>query len=54
VGAFLLNFAWKVFCVTGNVETYLLVKEMESYSSDEAQEFVEDVIDEGKANVPFT
>ncbi|RBW70513.1 YqzL family protein [Bacillus taeanensis] len=50
----MLNFAWKVFCVTGNVETYLLVKEMENYSSDEGKEVVEEVMGEGEVNVPFT
>lgn len=26
----MLDFTWKVFCMTGSVDTYLLMKEMES------------------------
>ncbi|HEX6922652.1 MAG TPA: YqzL family protein [Bacillales bacterium] len=26
----MLDFTWKVFCMTGNVDTYLLLKEMEN------------------------
>lgn len=25
----MLDFTWKVFCKTGNIDTYLLLKEME-------------------------
>ncbi|HET6871670.1 MAG TPA: YqzL family protein [Sporolactobacillaceae bacterium] len=25
----MLDFTWKVFCMTGNIDTYLLLKEME-------------------------
>lgn len=31
----MLDFSWKVFSMTGNVDTYLLVKELERDSSDE-------------------
>lgn len=29
-GNFMLDFTWKVFCMTGNIDTYLLLKEIES------------------------
>ncbi len=31
----MLDFSWKVFSITGNVDTYLLLKELERDSSDE-------------------
>lgn len=30
VGIFLLEFTWKIFCMTGNIDTYLLFKELEN------------------------
>ena len=31
----MLDFTWKVFCMTGNIDTYLLLKEMEQGKEDE-------------------
>jgi hypothetical protein len=31
----MLDFTWKVFCMTGNIDTYLLLKEMEQGSEDD-------------------
>lgn len=31
----MLDFTWKVFCMTGSVDTYLLMKEMENEGTDE-------------------
>ncbi len=30
VGVFLLDLTWKLFCMTGNIDTYLLMKELEN------------------------
>lgn len=30
----MLDFTWKVFCMTGSVDTYLLMKEMEDKDTD--------------------
>ncbi|GGE47111.1 hypothetical protein GCM10011391_27420 [Pullulanibacillus camelliae] len=35
----MLDFTWKVFCMTGNVDTYLLYKEVEK--QDEVPDFEE-------------
>ncbi|QTM99861.1 YqzL family protein [Sediminibacillus dalangtanensis] len=32
----MLDFPWKIFSQTGNIETYLLMKEMESYYDEES------------------
>lgn len=32
VGVFLLDLTWKLFCMTGNIDTYLLFKEMEGFN----------------------
>ncbi|KGX93590.1 hypothetical protein N781_11225 [Pontibacillus halophilus JSM 076056 = DSM 19796] len=34
----MLDFTWKVFSQTGNIETYLLLKEMESVRENHAEE----------------
>lgn len=31
----MLDFTWKVFCKTGNIDTYLLLKEMEQGNEDD-------------------
>lgn len=31
----MLDFTWKVFCMTGSIDTYLLLKEMEQGKEDE-------------------
>ncbi|MFC7393313.1 YqzL family protein [Scopulibacillus cellulosilyticus] len=36
----MLDFTWKVFCMTGNIDTYLLIKEMEN-EHDEVMEINE-------------
>ncbi|HET7657954.1 MAG TPA: YqzL family protein [Bacillales bacterium] len=33
----MLDFTWKVFCMTGSVDTYLLLKEIED-NGDESEE----------------
>ncbi|TCP32351.1 YqzL-like protein [Scopulibacillus darangshiensis] len=30
----MLDFTWRVFCMTGNIDTYLLLREMESEHDD--------------------
>ncbi|WP_077616422.1 YqzL family protein [Caenibacillus caldisaponilyticus] len=30
----MLDFTWKVFCMTGNIDTYLLYKELERGNDD--------------------
>ncbi|MBM7645793.1 hypothetical protein JOD45_002012 [Scopulibacillus daqui] len=30
----MLDFTWKVFCMTGNIDTYLIMKEMEKEHDD--------------------
>ncbi|SDK53776.1 YqzL family protein [Sediminibacillus albus] len=32
----MIDFSWKVFSQTGNIETYLLMKEMETYYDEES------------------
>jgi len=40
-----LNFPWKVFSMTGNIDTYLLMKEMErDNGSQEADEVDEELM----------
>ncbi|GGH84995.1 hypothetical protein JOD43_003216 [Pullulanibacillus pueri] len=34
----MLDFTWKVFCMTGNVDTYLLYKEVENDGDFEKEE----------------
>lgn len=34
----MLDFTWKVFCMTGNVDTYLLLKEIENGEEDGSEE----------------
>ncbi|HSU80519.1 MAG TPA: YqzL family protein [Candidatus Angelobacter sp.] len=36
----MLDFTWKVFCMTGNIDTYLLYKELTD-EGDEAEPFEE-------------
>ncbi|MGB7999122.1 MAG: YqzL family protein [Anaerobacillus sp.] len=31
----MLEFTWKIFCETGNIDTYLLLKEMETPNDEE-------------------
>ncbi|WP_347549552.1 YqzL family protein [Pseudalkalibacillus hwajinpoensis] len=31
----MLEFTWKIFCETGNIDTYLLLKEMETPNNEE-------------------
>lgn len=38
----MLDFAWKVFCITGNLDTYLLLKEMEGGSETAEEEIQEE------------
>ncbi|MDC3415552.1 YqzL family protein [Aquibacillus salsiterrae] len=40
----MLDFTWKIFSQTGNIETYLLMKELESdYRENSSYSFEEDV-----------
>ncbi|WP_081727541.1 YqzL family protein [Halalkalibacter wakoensis] len=40
----MLDFSWKVFSMTGNVDTYLLLKELERDSDDQfGREDMEDI-----------
>ncbi|WP_084138575.1 YqzL family protein [Halalkalibacter okhensis] len=40
----MLDFSWKVFSMTGNVDTYLLLKELERDSDDQfSKEDMEDI-----------
>ncbi|MCL7747239.1 MULTISPECIES: YqzL family protein [Halalkalibacter] len=40
----MLDFSWKVFSMTGNVDTYLLLKELERDSDDQfRKEDMEDI-----------
>lgn len=41
VGLFLLDLTWKVFCMTGNIDTYLLMKELESLEEDMEEQTIE-------------
>lgn len=42
----MLDFSWKVFCMTGNVDTYLLLKEIESEHDDDQFEIDETIEDQ--------
>ncbi len=37
MGFLVLDFTWKVFSQTGNIETYLLLKELETTDSEGSQ-----------------
>lgn len=37
----MLNFSWKVFSMTGNVDTYLILKEIERDTNGQSEEFTE-------------
>ncbi|MDV2683129.1 YqzL family protein [Alkalihalophilus sp. As8PL] len=41
----MLDFSWKVFSMTGNLDTYLLMKELERDSNDESSQEDVDAID---------
>lgn len=47
----MLDFTWKVFCMTGSVDTYLLLKEIESGEEDESAEAP---LDEGPSAMNLT
>jgi YqzL-like protein len=38
VDFFMIDFTWKVFSQTGNIETYLLLKELESDEEDSSKQ----------------
>lgn len=37
----MLDFSWKVFSMTGNVDTYLIMKEIERDTTQSQEEFIE-------------
>ncbi|MCA0171838.1 YqzL family protein [Bacillus sp. RAR_GA_16] len=37
----MLEFTWKIFCETGNIDTYLLLKEMETPIDEENDSLAE-------------
>lgn len=37
----MLDLTWKVFCMTGNIDTYLLMKELESLEEDMEEQTIE-------------
>ncbi|WP_226656842.1 YqzL family protein [Guptibacillus hwajinpoensis] len=37
----MLEFTWKIFCETGNIDTYLLLKEMETPNDEENDSLAE-------------
>ncbi|MCA0986081.1 MULTISPECIES: YqzL family protein [Bacillales] len=37
----MLEFTWKVFCETGNIDTYLLLKEMECLDTEDSEPLIE-------------
>jgi hypothetical protein len=37
----MLDFSWKVFSMTGNVDTYLILKEIERDTTQPVEEFTE-------------
>jgi hypothetical protein len=39
----MLHFTWKVFSETGNIDTYLLFKELEKENETRPEEFSEDL-----------
>lgn len=41
----MLDFTWKVFCMTGSVDTYLLMKEMENGEDGVPEALSEDMPD---------
>jgi hypothetical protein len=41
----MLDFAWKVFCMTGNLDTYLLLREMEAGSGTAEEETRENAVE---------
>lgn len=43
VGLFMLNFTWNVFSQTGNVDTYLLFKELEKENLERPDELEEEL-----------
>ncbi|PWA12463.1 YqzL family protein [Pueribacillus theae] len=43
----MLDFTWKFFCMTGNIDTYLLFKEMEGFNELDNEVQVEDETENG-------
>ncbi|MFK3958390.1 YqzL family protein [Guptibacillus hwajinpoensis] len=37
----MLEFTWKIFCETGNIDTYLLLKEMETPSDEDGESLID-------------
>ncbi|GAA5415540.1 hypothetical protein Pryu01_00571 [Paraliobacillus ryukyuensis] len=42
----MIDLPWKLFSQTGNIETYLLMKELEADTNDGLEAYVEDDIEE--------